>query len=335
MTTPSLAALKRTWPDCLIDTVSAPCATEVFSASPEVRHAYSMQRNVASMRTLLRAVRARRYDLLIDYHASPRTFWISALSGIPVRLSHDRKRINWRSLAYNVHGREVGSYSAAGRLDLLRPLGVAPVDLTPRFPVNARARCEAEKFLTGTGIPASTPLVAISSSSRHETQVWPRECWKLLVIELNRRWGIRCIAVAPPGDPQRIAELEQETGGLLKVAAPSNLAFLAAILARADALVCDCSAPRHFAVSQGTPSLTIIGGSMAGVWKHPSDMHQEIFSDLPCRPCAATTCRLGDVPCMSRLSVEKVLSSFADLRACIAATEIVPEKQLAGLPSSG
>ncbi|CAN5258733.1 hypothetical protein BH24PSE2_BH24PSE2_08370 [soil metagenome] len=96
MTTPGLAALKQMWPECEIDTVSAPGATEVFAANPHVRYAFGMQRTVASMRAVLRQVRSNAYDLLIDYHCTPRTFWISALSGVPVRLGHDRQRINWR-----------------------------------------------------------------------------------------------------------------------------------------------------------------------------------------------------------------------------------------------
>ncbi|CAN5258777.1 hypothetical protein BH24PSE2_BH24PSE2_08380 [soil metagenome] len=169
--------------------------------------------------------------------------------------------------------------------------------------------------------------MAISSSSRHATQVWPRDSWKRLIVELNRRWGTRCVAVAPPGDPYGLKALEQETNGLLTVAAPSSLGFLAAMLRRADALICDCSGPRHFGVSQGTPTLAIIGGSRRDVWRYPSKLHREVHLDLPCQPCGARSCRLGGVPCMKRMPVELVLDAFADLRR---ATHPDPERGARG-----
>src|SRR5918911_772493 len=64
-----------------------------------------------------------------------------------------------------------------------------------------------------------------------------------------------------------------------------GLDTLAALLARADLLVGCNSAPLHIAVSQGTPTVTIMGATYSASWVPPAPQHRAVSAGLPCQPC--------------------------------------------------
>jgi heptosyltransferase-2/heptosyltransferase-3 len=80
---------------------------------------------------------------------------------------------------------------------------------------------------------------------------------------------------------------------------------MAAVQSLARLHVGNCSAPRHFAVAVGTPTLTVLGATSSG-WRFPSPEHEDIYLDLPCRPCNQNTCARKDHGCLENLEPERV-----------------------------
>ena len=150
--------------------------------------------------------------------------------------------------------------------------------------------------------------MALAPSSRFPPKSWPHANWVALARGLAAD-GAQVFAVAPPGDTQGVPRMAVESGGALAVIPARDLAFLAALYARASLVVADCSGPRHLATSQGTPTLTLHGSTDPVTWTHPDPRHRWVAADVHCRPCCQVTCPLGTVECMAELSVEQVLDA--------------------------
>jgi len=70
----------------------------------------------------------------------------------------------------------------------------------------------------------------------------------------------------------------------------------------------------HIAVSQGTPTLTILGASPRVNWVPPMPQHRAVLAGLPCQPCNTDHCDAPlHVACLRTLTVDTV---FAAVLAC-------------------
>jgi ADP-heptose:LPS heptosyltransferase len=313
LTTPALRALRARFPGAAIDVVSKAPSREVFEQHPAVREVRVLERTARSTFAAVRWARARRFELLVDFTGKSRTAWIALLGGIPTRLGHGPARIGARARVFNIHGVEAGGYSGAGRLGLLRGLGVEGADPTPEFRASRAGEDEARALLAGAGIAPGTRVVALAPASAFESKTWPRAHWLALAELLAREHAARVVAVVPPDDRQGVAAMGADTAGTVSVFPASSLSFLAALYARAALVVADCSGPRHLAVSQGTPTVTVHGGTDESVWTHPDARHRAVGVSLECRPCFAQTCRFGTTECLARLDAAQVARACAEL----------------------
>jgi ADP-heptose:LPS heptosyltransferase len=93
-----------------------------------------------------------------------------------------------------------------------------------------------------------------------------------------------------------------------------DLHTLAALLAQTDLFIGCNSAPLHVAVSQGIPTLTIMGATHSVNWIPPEPQHRAVLADLPCQPCEKNFCGPPlNIACLRTLTVETV---FAAVQTC-------------------
>ena len=313
LTTGAVRALAGHYPGATIDTLSREFSSEVFEHHPDVRNTHVLRSGVRSTIGMVRLMRREKYDLVIDFHGKPRTAWMVRLSGVRHRFGHGRERVGSRARLYTVHGIEGNGFSGAGRLEMLRSLGIEHGDPTPVFNLDEEPKAQAAAFFKSVGIGPGERVFAISPASAFSSKTWPAERWVETVRELGRRHGARIVAVAPPNDTQGVAAMEARSGGMLAVSPPASLAYQAAIFARAEFMLGDCSGPRHLATSQGVPTLTIHGATDPGNWTHPLDQYRTVQQPMECRPCHRLVCPLGTTACLVDLEVETVLAAADEL----------------------
>src|SRR6185436_12738581 len=82
-----------------------------------------------------RRLRARRFDLAIDFHGGPRASLLTWLSRAPVRIGYEVIGRSWMYTRRVARPRELRArHSVENQSDLLAPLGVPPIG-RERFPV--------------------------------------------------------------------------------------------------------------------------------------------------------------------------------------------------------
>lgn len=213
-------------------------------------------------RGFARALRRRRFELVVDFHAILKSGALAAASGAPRRASYARpyaRELSW--LFANLRA-ELGAPRASRfeRNDaLVRFLGVrAPAALRP-----LRVDAERLRWIERALGPESAPVAihpGTSESTPHKR--WTPGGYAEVARALRAELGLRSIvSVGPARDDRRFAEAVVAASGGAASLAPETpgLADLAALFARSRMYLGSDTGPMHVASLVGTPVLQLIG----------------------------------------------------------------------------
>lgn len=264
----------------------------------------------------VRALRRRRFDLVIDFHGIAKSAALAFASGAPQRIGYAAP-----------HAREGSWLLATGRARLgaatlsrfERNLGLAAfvlgaphADARPwRVDAAARARMAAA---LGDG-PAPIALQPGTSAGTPHKR-WASERYADLARRLRDEAGAICIVLhgTEPGERALAESIAAASDGAARVApATASLGELAALLERARLYIGGDTGPMHVASLVGTPVVQILG---------PTDPVEnapwgQTASRSVRRPVACSPCRRGcaAATCMQRVEVDDVAQAALGLLA--------------------
>jgi len=327
LTLPLIHVLHKAFPDAALDFYVRPGLSSLFTAQPEIRQVFTAEKRTSlALCTQGREIRARRYDLWLSPHQSPRSALIAAMSGAPVRIGYAG---TWRRFAYtDTVSRCFGELHEIERVLRLtiplfrrfpnaRPSGFSPESPadplhwpTLVLPPEAEARA-AELFAA---LP-SGPVLGVHPGSVWETKRWTAAGFAH-VARRGVEHGAQVLLFATP-DERADVEAVLESSGLRGHAAVHDLTGklslpeLAACLKRLNVYVTNDSGPMHLAWSLHTPVTTVFGPTVRRFGFAPRGDTADIveLSGLPCRPCGlhgAHVCPEGHHRCMKAIDPELV-----------------------------
>lgn len=320
LTTPLLRELRRAQPRARVTVVATPAGVEALRGLPWVDEhvAYDKRgadRGVAGFLRLARSLRRVRFHVGIAAQRSARTGLLLSLARVPERVGFQGAPGRW---AYT---RRVpwlrGEHAVRRYLELSRAVGGDPAraDPRPELAVSEASRENVARLLQSRGVSAGEPILVVAPGSVWGTKRWTAEGFAELVRAVRSR-GLRAVLVGSSGERSLCATILESAGGHgVSVAGETSVADLAALVARARAVVANDSGPAHVASAVGTPVVTIFGptvpafgfvpwGDSTRVVEHPN---------LSCRPCSThgpRTCPLGHHRCMREIPAARVLEAL-------------------------
>ncbi len=316
LSTPILRALRQHYPQSYIAFLTEPSPGRVLQGNPFLNAVFIRPRHATWRQQwqLWRQICRQRFDLVIDLIGNPRSALLTYLSGAKHRLAFARFP---RSLLYTIlvtHHQPVPEYTVAKRLRLLEPLGIRATDLSPILAYTQREQDAVTTFLCAHTIAPDDLLICIDPTHHVPTRRWPGEHFSALADMLSERLGARVLLLWGPGEEAQVRAIAAAARSHPTLIPAWGLDTLTALLARADLLVGCNSAPLHIAVSQGTPTLTIMGATLSVGWIPPVPQHRAVLAGLPCQPCERNACGPPlNIACLRTLTVETV---FAAVQAC-------------------
>jgi len=209
---------------------------------------------------LVREVRRRRFDLVIDLHSLSETNLLMWVSGARYRLGARR---TGRSLDFlftikapleDPHKHAVDRY-----LDVLAPLGVTDPDRQLKLATRPADSEKIERLLKASGYREGELVVGLNPGSAYPPRRWPKERF----IELGSRLAVNFNArVCVFGGPEE-GDLAREVASLLPgrrgIALDRlNIPELAAAIARCAVFVTNDTGPMHIAVAVGAPVVALM-----------------------------------------------------------------------------
>ncbi len=238
---------------------------------------------------LVKDVRSRKFDFVIDLHSLSETNLLGFLSGAPKRLYSRR---HGRSLEYlaNFHPRPPAEKESSERhlidryLDVLIPLGVKSANRIPRLKTRKADDLVVDRILGQAKVAKGTPLVGLFPGAGHPGRRWPLEKFAELADYLMRNDDLRVLVFAGPEEQTLVSEIRTIFPAHTLILDNLTITELAAALARLAVFVSNDTGPMHIAVAVGTSVVALLDrptpNSFVPIESHHRVMYGERIHDI-------------------------------------------------------
>lgn len=319
-TLPCLVALRAAYPDARIDWLVERKAAEVLHGRAELDEVLEFPREALSAdlrsgrllpflrrcRGFARDLAARRYDLVLDFHAILKSGLLSFATRAPIRISYARPFAKEASAVFATERaalfpEKLSRYER--NAGLLEYLGIEPPAGIGRWiepSLEARVQMR-DRIARSADVGADFVLIHPGSSPGTPYKRYRASGYAAFAKRLARERGLRALVVRgrDPGEA-RLAEaiVEASHGAAVFAPACENLAQLAALTVCARLFVGSDSGPLHIASAVGTPAIQLIGPTDPVENAPGGDVpSRQLRVDVPCSPCrrgcAAANCMMA------------------------------------------
>ncbi len=322
-TLPSLAALRRLYPDAHITWVVEEAASGLVLHHPLLNRVIIFRRkkwiedfkkgNFQSVRqdtcSFLEELRSRRYDLVIDFHGLLKSVMVVLASGGKRKLGYD----SWQELSGLFLNEKIpedmNKHAVDRYLDFPRYLGAEPGPAEFILPVNAETESRSRMLMDSYSL-ASKKFIAVNPVAYWETKLWDNEKFADLADLIKDR--MKMDVVFTGSRKEDAADIVSRMRGEgINLGGETTLTELACIYKDALAVISTDSGPMHLAAATGTPVIALFGPTDPARTGPYGTGHVIIRADLSCSPCLLKKCPTRK--CMTDIQPEQVLAAVEKL----------------------
>jgi lipopolysaccharide heptosyltransferase I len=204
-----------------------------------------------------RRLRERHYDVVFDAQGLMKSAALARAAGGTRTIGFAREHLR-EPLARALYSEVVTPAGARHVVDknlsLLGAVGVAPG--RPAFPF--REDPPGEAVLAAIG-EAGRPFAVINPGGGWPNKRWPPERFGAVAASLRERHGLSSLVLWGPGDRTLADEVVAAAHGIARLAPPTSLPDVLALLRHASLVVSGDTGPLHLAAAVGTPVVGVYG----------------------------------------------------------------------------
>ncbi|MFQ5862491.1 MAG: lipopolysaccharide heptosyltransferase II [Candidatus Brocadiales bacterium] len=272
----------------------------------------------SSVSGFLRELRAKRFDVAIDFHGNLKSGVMTFLSGAPIRIGFARghcREYNHLFTNRHVTPPKDRMHRVKKYLSLLTALGIKPTYERSTISVPLEDRDYITKSLE-TFINRPGPLVVIhpGTSEFGSYKRWPAKSFAELGNMLVKELGAQVVVSWGPAELDMAKEIisGMNEGGHL---APKTgtLTQLASVIGQSDLFISGDTGPMHIASVLGVPQIAIFGPKDPVIYGPYNEHSTVVRKDADCSPCTKRTC--DDPICITAITPDEVFVAAKDLLA--------------------
>ncbi|MEO1766408.1 putative lipopolysaccharide heptosyltransferase III [Thiobacter aerophilum] len=331
LTSPVFSVLARRAPHLELDALVYRDCAVMLEGHPAITHIHTIDKRWKTLPpatrlraewSLLKALKARRYDLVIHLTEHPRGAWLARLTGARYGVARQRPGRFWRGSFSHLYPWLAGNrrHTVELHLDALRRIGIQPQphERGLTFVPGAEAEAAVDALLAAHGLTRGGFLV-FHPGSRWWFKTWPAGQAAQLVDGLAARgWPVVLTAAPEPAERAFLAQVRALSAApVVDLGGHLGLKELGALIGRARLFIGMDSAPMHLSAAMGTPTVALFGPSGErewGPWGVPSRI---LTSAHSCRPCGQDGCGSGKVSeCLLSIEPQLVLEAVEELVCC-------------------
>ena len=267
---PALRALRERFPGARLTAMTGKSAAAIADIAGVFDDKITVDRvalrdgnkldSIRGIGRLVREVRRRRFDFVIDLHSLSETNLLGFLSGAPHRLYSHREN---RSLDFLGRfaprpPREDKSKHIAERYtDVLAPLGITSVDRFAPFAPRAENLAGVEQFFREKGIPTDG-AVGLFPGAGHPSRRWSLANFAQLAARLIDERNAGVLVFLGPEEAELIDEIRAALPEAAHVVHGLGLLDFFAAVARVRVFVSNDTGPMHLAALAGAPVVLVL-----------------------------------------------------------------------------
>lgn len=298
LTIPLLRALRRGLPDAELVFLHAASKASLVRGLPYADRLVPFEKKAFFRKpwrffALLAALRRERFDVAVEaghYHAFSLTAALLARAvGAGRTVGHDRG--DAQALLDVVVPPPPGVvHDVSVKLSLLGPLGIPPAGLELETPLaaDAASRAEARALLAAAGLDGARVLV-VNPGARKADRRWAPERYAAAAARLAARFDLAPLVIWGPGEEELARAVVGAAGPRARMAPPTDLRQLAALLREAALVLTNDTGPMHLAVAAGAPTVAVFLVGDHERWGHPLPT----FAAVPLAACGGDPEREG------------------------------------------
>lgn len=299
---PALRELHRALPAARISLLASPAGAQAAGLLPWVDEVLAWRASWQDISSagavdperelaLVADLRARQFDAAFVFTSFSQSPWppayACALAGIPYRAGQ-AKDFGGALLTVCVAPPPDDGHQADRNLHLLDAVGVPVTDRSLEIRVPAGTRAAAAELLAGFGILDGAPFVVAAPGASCATRRYPPARFAEVVAGL-RGGGHRVVVVGSERERDLLEPVAATADASL--VGRTSLAELAAVVERAELVVCNNSGPLHLADATRRPVVLLDSGAEAPTqWPPRSVPYRALQRPTACSPCHRFDC---------------------------------------------
>jgi lipopolysaccharide heptosyltransferase II len=316
---PTVAALRRRFPSARITWLVKREWAAVLEGNPHLDEVLALDLSLKGWPAAWRAVRAGRFDTVVDLQGLLRSALLGWISGAPVRIgfANGREGSPW-FYTKRVPVPSPSMHAVDRYLLTAKYLGADPGEVKPSefsLPHDTQAEARVEVLLAAAGIQAGATLVAMNPSARWETKRWPLGSFAAVGDRLQHDGAARVVLIGGR-DERHVGKqvLRAMRTAPIDLMGQTTLKELIAFLRRARLLITNDSGPMHLAAAVGTPVIALFGPTDPARTGPYGAGHTVLRSGVPCSPCFSRRCTNAvELECLTSIRPENVIEAAMHL----------------------
>jgi len=308
--TPVIRALKAYSPESKISLlVGSEITAALFKNDRRIAETIIFERDgrhrsLSSRLSLWKYLRAKGYDLVLNYQRSNLKTWFLASAAFPCRVLVYHKAEN-----RTVH-------AVVNYLETLMPLGLAPadLDLDLELVLDDDVRAHARDYFSSQDLDGKT-VIALNPGATHAVNRWPTNRFaELADLIIDQLHACPLIIGGPDDVPLADEIVARSRAKPLSLAGKTSLLQLGAILERCNLLVSGDTGPLHLATAVGTKAVALFGAADPVRTGPLGKGHRVIQAGgVSCVPCRSRSCSNQNyLECMENITAREVADAAAE-----------------------
>lgn len=307
-TLPAADALRRAHPAAEIDwLVDAPHRDFLGLVPILSRLVVLERRGVSGWLAVRHELRARRYDVAVDFQGLIKSAALARLSGAPRVIGFDRQSLREPAASMFYTERvDVGEGRHVIRKNLRLAAALGGDESSLAFPIGPVASTAASEFVAG--LPA--PYALLNPGAAWPNKRWPADRLGAVARAILDRHGLSSVVLWGPGEQAAAEAAAEASGGAARPAPPTGLRDLIALGRGARLMVSGDTGPLHITSALGVPAVALFGPTdpaRNGPWD-PNDVVISKYPECACH--YVRSCRRSPADwCLGGISVEQVVAA--------------------------
>ncbi len=323
LTTPVVKAVKKRFPDSIIDFAIGSQFKEIYQYNPSINAIFCYDKtlgyrnNAKLFNKFTNQIGFDKYDLVIDLQNNLRSYLL--LYGKYKSIVRAKKnRLHKLSLVY--FKKSLTYYNSVVYLyaECLRKLGIYVNDELSEFWLPEEAGLKTYIPEIRDTEQNGAFIISIAPGSKHFTKMWFTDYYIELSRKLIETYNCEIFLLGSKDDLEICTKIFKELNLKAKNYAGTTSLFEAGRkLDKSRLLICNDSGLMHLANARKVPIVAIFGSTVKEFGFHPLGGNYSIIEkDLHCRPCThigRDSCPKGHFKCMKEISVEEVYDAVKNM----------------------
>lgn len=307
---PAVDSVKRAFPDASITLASSKQGESLYRALKLIdEHILFSSPGlvgypIGSYARLIRKIRSERFDLIINFRHDFRDILISQFLGGRFLCTYDHKGVGLLADFRALPGSET-KYEAENNLNLVSMMGIEKsiykVPLDQKAEKYIKKKCDNGRW------------IVLHPFSRTPAKQWPISNFSHLAALLSEAdYHVAC--VGGKSDRAKSTELLKDCKRSVDFTGRISFEQLFSLLHMSIAFIGIDSFVMHAAKATDTNGLAIFSGTNRQIRWAPAGF-SIVNNPVDCAPCGLENCTVQGHPCLTEITVERVMENFKNLVA--------------------